>query len=89
MVNHPKATPRSGSRLHGGPRVLRSMRSTEPAPWAGAKVVSWTTREGEASQRTLPGVTGTSSVNFRVSLPARQTYVLGGTGPSSDLPTPD
>ena len=85
----PQATPRCGSLLHGGPRVLRSMRLAEPAPRAGAKVESWTSREGEASQRTLPGVTGPSDVNIRVSLPARETYVLGGTGLSSDLPTPD
>ena len=73
----PQATPRCGSLLHGGPRVLRSMRLAEPAPRAGAKVESWTSREGEASQRTLPGVTGTSDVNIRVSLPARETYVFG------------
>jgi hypothetical protein len=85
----PQATPRCGSLLHGGPRVLRSMRLAEPAPRAGAKVESWTSREGEASQRTLPGVTGSSDVNFRVSLPARETNVMGGTGLSSDLPTPD
>ena len=85
----PQATPRCGSLLHGGPRVLRSMRLAEPAPRAGAKVESWTSREGEASQRTLPGVTGTSDVNIRVSLPARQTNVMGGTGLSSDLPTLD
>ena len=44
---------------------------------------------GKASQRTLPGVTGTLDVNIRVSLPAREIYVLGGTGLDSDLPTLD
>jgi hypothetical protein len=72
----PQATPRCGSLLHGGPRVLRSMRLAEPAPRAGAKVESWTSREGEASQRTLPGVTGHSDAPVRVILPARETYVL-------------
>ena len=32
VVNHPKATPRCGSQLHGGPRILLSMRPPEPAP---------------------------------------------------------
>ena len=32
VVNYPKATPRCGSQLHGGPRTLHSMRLPEPAP---------------------------------------------------------
>ena len=88
VVNHPKATPRCGSQLHGGPRTLHSMRLPEPAPWAGATVESWTTREGRPHQGPCPALLDPRTVDVRVSLPACEIYVMGGFGLISNLPTP-
>jgi len=88
VVNHPKATPRCGSQLHGGPRTLHSMRLPEPAPWAGATVESWTTREGRPHQGPCPALLDSRTVDVRVSLPACEIYAMGGSDSPPAYPLP-
>ena len=84
----PQATPRCGSRLHGGPRTLHSMRLPEPAPWAGATVESWTTREGRPLRGPCPALLDSRTVDVRVSLPACEIYAMGGSDSPPAYPLP-
>jgi hypothetical protein len=84
----PQATPRCGSRLHGGPRTLHSMRLPAPAPWAGATVESWTTREGRPLRGPCPALLDSRTVDVRVSLPACEIYAMGGSDSPPAYPLP-
>ena len=91
VVNHPKATPRCGSQLHGGPRTLRSMRSPELAPRAGAKVESWTTREGRPHRGPCPALLEPRTSMSESAYPhAKPTsWAVLDSAPTFPLPTRD